>query len=556
MGVKLLSTPNRVFSMRNPFSRALLVAVLIVILLAGILRSDRLNVRSTVMQAATSAKQSISGQAAMSGFASKKPHDEVQVEPATPTPYPNGTVVMNCDYDKDHLQAIQEKYELGEKFEYFKRYVKIDRQDIHRKPMTNVEQRFLPKRPKMVEVTGKDFKDSCPEPLTVPVTNSPSPGSANLTDFMFGVSTTYKRFNDPKTSPINEWSYWLTDNHGNSNGGKLILLLLEATDEQLFEVWEKLNKIGIDADVFHSDPSMIMAVRYLTLVPTLYNHPERVNKKWLVICDDDTFFPSPNALADKFTTEFDSSKPLYIGALSEDVNNIHRHGSQAFGGAGVFLSVPLAKLVSDEYSSCRSEQKIAESNSGWGPQGDILLRKCIYENSEVRLHSVWDLWQLDLFGDASGFYESGIRPLSLHHYRGGGWLLAHPFEYTKLAHLCGEDCTMQRFRTADDFVISAGYSVARYPRGVDEIDFGQFERTFGALPEDKGWNLDFMLGPQRRSLHGTGRKISWELQESRVNEDGTVGQVYVRKAKDNRWKDQDGKPMSDVDGVIEMVWIS
>lgn len=64
-----------------------------------------------------------------------------------------------------------------------------------------------------------------------------------------------------------------------------------------------------------------------------------------------------------------------------------------------------------------------------------------------------------------------------------------------------------------------------------------------------------MFGPQRRSLHKTGRKIAWELQEAHVQEDGSVLQIYTRRKDDERWVEEDGEPMSKIDGVIELVWI-
>lgn len=460
---------------------------------------------------------------------------------------------MTCDYDMDRLKKWQQRYKLDEKFEYTKRYVQLSRQDIPRKSVTQLEQNLLVDAVKLVDV-NKEYKPvACPKPLEVPVTRSPFPATANASDFMFGVSTTYKRFTDTRTSPINEWTYWLTDSQGRSNGGKLVLLLLDAADHELKNAYDKLSKVGIDVDVYRADPALIMAVRYLALAPKLYNHPERKNKKWLVICDDDTFFPSFHALADRFA-EYNHERAMYIGTFSEDVNNIRRHGSQAFGGAGVFLSVPTAKLIAENFDSCRGEDKIQQSNTGWGSQGDILLRKCIYENSAVKLTLLPDLWQLDMFGDPSGFYESGIKPLSLHHYRGGVWHIAHPWHYTKVAHVCGEDCTMQRFQTADDFVISNGFSIAHYPQGID-FDLGQFEATFHAAPENTGWNMDFRLGPQRQSLHKTGKKISWDLQDAVVNDDGSVSQVYVCKKDDWRWKNPDGTPMSPRDGIVELVWL-
>ncbi|KAK3400422.1 hypothetical protein B0T20DRAFT_494163 [Sordaria brevicollis] len=597
--------PHRCFNMRNPLAKALVLFITISLFGSLLLQqSGDLDVKAALLKTASSAKQAVSSQRPLgsyhqqAGWGGDSVHTPVEMTGHQPD-HPNNLANisthgnMHCDYDMDRLKHWKEKYKLQDRFEYTRRYIQVSRQPIARKSMTVLDQDFLFDHVKVVDVNKHYQPEACPAPLVVPVPKSPYPSTANASDFMFGVSTTYKRFVDPKTNPTNEWKYWLTDNNGSSNGGKLLLMLMGASDTEMADVHSQLTAVGIDADVYRSSPSDEMAVRYLTLVPTLYNHHLRPQKKWLVTCDDDTFFPSLHALIAKFE-EYDHTKPKYIGTFSEDSNNVMRHGEQAFGGAGVFLSVPLAALVTKHFSSCRTPEKIKEANTGWGPQGDVLLRKCIYENSPVRLTLLDSLWQLDMLGDPSGFYESGIQPLSLHHYRGGGWHSALPFHYTKVSHLCGEGCMMQRFLTADDFVIANGFSVAYYPEGTGEIDWDQLERTFRSAPDDKGWNLDFKWGPQRQGLAKSGRKLSWDLQEAEIIwEDGEaadgegagggereeetvqdditevkqskggkrrrvkeVRQIYVRKHDDWRWKLADGATaMSKFDGVVELVWL-
>ncbi|KAK0710500.1 glycosyltransferase family 31 protein [Apiosordaria backusii] len=571
--VALMPNPHRCLPMRSPMVRALVLTFSILAIGALLFRSNA-DVQTAIIKTATSAKQAIYLQRPLKHGGDWQDTLPTPTEPhrasstgddgsATALFTNSSLVAMDCNYDIARLKKWKERYNLQDKIEYTKRYIQVSRQPIRRKSMTNLNQSFLTDAIRTVDLNNPEPYQSevCPEPLVAPVSMSPFPGSANASEFMFGVSTTYKRFSDAKTSPVNEWTYWLTDGRGNSNGGKLILMLLDAGEEELRDADEVLKGKGIDVDVYRSNPVEIMAVRYLGLVPTMFNHPERQGRKWLVTCDDDTFFPSFNGLKKRFE-EFDHEFPMYIGTFSEDVNNIQRHGSQAFGGAGVFLSVPMAGLVTEKYESCKTDQKIKESNSGWGPQGDILLRKCIYENSNYKLTLLNELWQLDLHGDPSGFYESGIKPLSLHHYRGGGWHVAHPWHYTKVSNVCGEDCMMQRFRTEDDFVISNGFSVAYYSHGID-FDVNQFEATFHAAPQNHGWNLDFVMGPQRPSLHKTGRKLSWDLQEAEVEvdeEDGgaivSVRQVYVRRADDWRWRNGDGSAMAGRDGVVEVVWLA
>jgi hypothetical protein len=455
----------------------------------------------------------------------------------------------DCSVDADHVRDLVRRYDLQDRLEYVKRFVRFSRKPIRREALTKLDQIFLPEELNTTDVNEPSVA-MCFPPLEVVVPESPFPSTVNASGLLFGVSTTFDRFSDSKTSPLKEWTYWLTDGSGGSNHGKLLLLLLDASDGEVSNVRNELMDAGIDAEVVHADSSMAMAVRYLSLVPSLYNQTSAKETRWLVLCDDDTFFPRMHGLIEKMAS-LDHTQPLYVGTLSEDANNIARHGSQAFGGAGVFLSLPMAAKITKVYDSCKSDNKIAESDSGWGAQGDILLRKCIYDNTDIRLTTLWDLWQMDITGDPAGFYESGIRPLSLHHYRGGMWHTAYPVEYTKLAHICGEDCVFQRFQTSDNFILST-FSIAHYPRGVD-FNTNQMERTFAALPDDHGWNLDYMFGPQRPSLAGTGRKIAWELREATVNGDKSVTQVYVRKQNDARWMDGEDR-ITSLDGLVELVW--
>jgi hypothetical protein len=481
---------------------------------------------------------------------------------ATGRPSPSSEHVMDCTPDIGRIAQLRDRFKLDDEIEYMKRYVRFSREPIQRQLHTNLEQRFVPGNDEehgfqRLDLTkGSRHEQTCPEPLKVAVPQSRFPVDVDLSDFIFAISTSPKRLNDP--SIVEEWAFWLTNGLGRSNGGKLLLRLLDATEPDLVAIARRLADAGIDADVSALDSRLHkeMAVRYLDLVPMLYSHTDSAARKWLVLCDDDTFFTSMNSLVERFK-QYDHNKLFYIGTLSEDAIAVKIHGSQAFGGAGVFMSRPLAEVISRVHETCKTRAKIRQSNSGWGPQGDILLRNCIYENTDIRLSQLDDLWQLDIKGDAAGFYESGIKPYSIHHFKGGKkWHSSYPLNTTKIAHTCGEDCPYQRFITEDDFIISNGYSIAQYPHGMD-FNLNQVERTFRSLVDEKGWNFDYTYGPQRPTLHKTGKKISWELFESDINaDDGSVTQTYIRKKNDERWITEDGKPMKSVDGIIELVWFT
>ncbi|UNI13391.1 hypothetical protein JDV02_000139 [Purpureocillium takamizusanense] len=456
-----------------------------------------------------------------------------------------------CAFDTSHFADIKQRYGIDDQFDYHARIVSFRRrQGLERKSMTVLPQALLSTNTVPIDITKQvnagTVNGDCPKPIQVEVPVSGLASSVVASDFAFGVSTTFKRLNESRVDMIGDWQYWLTNGHGVSNGAKLFLILEEASDEELRDARTILRDAGIEAQVDRSNEPH-MPVRYINLVPHLYRQEDSRHRKWLVLCDDDTFFPSMHSLI-RSLGAFDHSKDLYIGTLSEDVGAVERHGSQAFGGAGVFLSLPMAKKITDSISVCASPQKVEEA--GW--QGDKLLRNCIYENSNARLVVLPGLWQLDFRGDAAGFYEWGHKPLSLHHYRGGGWHEARPLQFSKIAYTCGEDCILQRFQTSDDFIIS-GHSIAYYPAGIT-FETSQVERTFEALWE-KGWNFDFVFGPQRPPLKKGGEKISWTIQGSEIQPDGSVLQTYLRNKDDTRWEGVGHRQMGDRDSVIELIWV-
>ncbi|EEY18178.1 conserved hypothetical protein [Verticillium alfalfae VaMs.102] len=186
---------------------------------------------------------------------------------------------------------------------------------------------------------------------------------------------------------------------------------------------------------------------------------------------------------------------------------------------------------------------------------DVELRDVTQRLADVGIDA-----ELDLSGDAAGFYESGLKPFSIHHFKGHKkwWHASFPLNTTKIARTCGEDCSYQRFVTADNFIISNGYSVAQYPQGID-FDLNQIEGTFRSDikldRKNNGWAFDYTFGPQRLPLSKTGKKMAWDIYDSQYLEDGSVSQVYVRKKDDERWTTKEGKPMKTLDGIIELIWI-
>ena len=358
------------------------------------------------------------------------------------------------------------------------------------------------------------------------------PHDIGTSALLLGASTTLERLNDS----LPQMARWLAN-----KTTSLVVIIKDSGDFPNFEaVQEKADALGIDATLLPNlDPSEEdrHAQRHFNVLHALYINQTPANK-WFGIIDDDTFFPSLPALLDALRP-YDPNMPYYIGALSEDWHGVAHFGYMAYGGAGMFLSRPLLETLHANFDACKTA----------GYEGDILYRDCIYSvtSPPVQLTQLPGLHQLDFFGDVSGWYEAGIKPvLSLHHYN--GWH-NYPVQYGHLiTDICGTSCFLQRYRFADDVVLTNGYSLVKYPRGLQNIDFNRVEGTF---LHEKG-QFDFSLGSFRPAL-GEKDKVSWRLEYA-VKDDGMARQFYVRRAeRDEKGKlvDREGR-----DSVIEVEWRS
>src|SRR6266536_4995672 len=186
----------------------------------------------------------------------------------------------HCTINATYMQSLQQRYKLGDKVDYGRRYVRFRRQDIERQSLTKIDKDLFPKGFDLIDMQNPPMETTCLKPLAVPVPRSPYPSTVDASDFLFGVSTTFKRLTDPKIGPMKEWTHWLTDGKGKSNGAGLILRLIDATEAEMEEAKHAMTSVGIDVQVFPSDSNIEMAKRYLSLLPALYNDSTRKSRKW------------------------------------------------------------------------------------------------------------------------------------------------------------------------------------------------------------------------------------------------------------------------------------
>ena len=388
--------------------------------------------------------------------------------------------------------------------------------------------------------------------LQIHVKRSPRPNKVDASKLMFAASTTPERFNDEKMSPLKEWVRWLTDGDGHTNGALMILSLSKGTNSQFKATEATLRKLGINATVYHANEELTMPTRYMDLIRMMWEHPAAAQKSYFGIVDDDTFFPAPANLI-KALEQFNPKKPYYIGAFTERADWFHKNDiPMAYGGAGVFLTLPTIAKIQSSPCLAKLEDGAFEIKE---PDGDRFLYQCLTKYTNIALTHLPLLYQFDMFGDPSGFYESGAQPLSLHHFK--SW---HKFP-PALAHLaasaCGEDCVFQKFQFSDNFVLSNGYSVQEYPEGVD-FDPHQYEDTFmyGGVEEGKeAVVFAHTFGMLRKGLTGTGKKRQWVFIGAVREAEGRVKQVYVKRKGDDRWVKRGEEPLPERDSVVVLTWI-
>lgn len=380
----------------------------------------------------------------------------------------------------------------------------------------------------------------CLEPLVldVPAIVKDSGDAAHI---MFGISTTIQRLDDS----IPQLLRWLP--HTNA---RMFVIAIEseqhdevkavaADPARMHEVQSRMRGLGMDVTLV--DPLVLQesfSEKYFSLIKVMYNH-RNDKTKWISTIDDDTFFPSMSALV-SMLRKYDPLEQYYVGALSENWWAVTHYGMMGFGGAGVFLSLAMAKVINENYDFCKE--------SSHTTAGDIRILECVYGLTSIKLTNERDLHQVDIWSDLSGVFESGRQLLSFHHWKPGaanteGYNM--PMLHT-VADVCG-DCFLQRWQFGGDMVLTNGYSIAYYPKGdLKGANMEQMEETWDKTTEVEGsvnHGTDHSLGPTRRRLKLDDEKIQYVLIDSAVV-DGGVRQSYLHSGKDG-----------DIDSLLELFWL-
>lgn len=422
---------------------------------------------------------------------------------------------------------------------------------LDRSSVTHIKEPLFPGFQTLMDPASSESDTSyCKAPLVLEVPLF-SDDYADASHVIFGVSTTLERLEDS----IPFFERWLSHTKG-----RLIAQVVGPDDktpstQEMKRLESMMNQRGICATLvkpLHAKDTM--PERYFALVKLAYEHRDD-NTRWIGIFDDDTFVISMPQLLDMLN-KHDDTTLQYLGALSEEWWTVGRYGLMGMGGAGVFLSVPLAGVLHENYQSCRDR-------SGAGA-GDIRIFECIEWHTDVKLTHITGLHQIDLHGDRSGLFESGRQLLTVHHWKEGWWdedgmrlVDSRPMNWFPMAsmHLVASvcyTCFLQRWQFGNDMVLSNGYSIATYPTG----ELGKFPKDMGLQKVEHTWltpaviegshneGFDHYLGPLRPGLELERDKIQYRYLDA-VAIEGGVRQWYVRLGNitENR-----------LDELVELFW--
>lgn len=274
--------------------------------------------------------------------------------------------------------------------------------------------------------------------------------------------------------------------------------------------------------------------RYLSLLGWLGSTVEK-QTDWVALIDDDTFFFDMHTLMGMLK-KYDPSEPWYVGRLSENKWNINNGGFFAIGGAGVFMSRPLIEKLAPHADECWAE------GSDGATGGDWVVGDCVYRHTTTKLTIEHGLFQLDLHGDVTGFYEAVRRqPVGVHHWK--SW---HHHDLPTVASVsaaCGRPCVLQNFRFRDGWQMANGFSIVRY--GYNETELAaQHPEAMEHTWKPTIWDIDdswtYSLEPLKPRDNG---KVQFLVEKSVRDEVARTTTLYYVRREEGIGK-----------GLIRVIW--
>jgi len=350
---------------------------------------------------------------------------------------------------------------------------------------------------------------------------------------LFGAATTVERLEEA----LERLAYFI-------GGTKASMIALIPPADNLEERQIYFRSRGLDITLVPSE--LNFTLRYFSLVRTFNAHirDKRPETEWMIMIDDDTFFPSLSLISDRLST-LSSSKPYWIGAVSEASWQVRNFGRIGFGGAGIVLSRRIVEILDKRYDECTGDDL-----GVLDMPGDQRLGKCINKVLPKLKLTMWnELHQWDMRPEPHGLFEAG-RPLwSFHHFHGGNWGNADMIGMSSVATVAGDRSILRRWifdskgagqhQERDFWVLTNGYSIVHYhvSSGTMDVNFEHTEHTWADAAE----GYEESVGPLRPVDEKGVTKKRWLLRDA-IKVGANVHQIYqYETATEN--------------SMIEIVWL-
>jgi hypothetical protein len=463
-----------------------------------------------------------------------------------------------CGQDFEFLR--QGGLDLTKSIVYSRRCIRPVHGNVDRDAVTNISTPLITSKTTLNLTVDCTAVEAPPcEPLTLHV--PPNYPQEQYPHLLFGVASSHDRLRES----LLVFAHWLS-----GTGAQLVAVVSDADqgsdaniDLRSLEAEYRQHNItatfiaprqktaiprkDTPADAGPSSPAPVEQLHFLLIRDMLDRATPET--QWLGVLDDDTFFPALHPLSAALA-KHDHTAPTWLGALADNFVSLRMWGYMAYGGAGTFLSVPLARQLAPHLERCIRETTVVS--------GDGMLRDCVYAHTTTKLTVVAGLYQHDIRGDPAGFFESGRRALSVHHWK--SWYTAPVAAMAAVTRVCG-DCFLQRWRFGHDTLLANGYSITTYRDGLlggdGGIDLGRVEGTW----QEPDGKFDFVYAPFRPRLSEQEKK-SYRLvavdggEPNRKGEKGVFRQVYVHRAPRKEEGSSKGEVETEgmMDEVVELIW--
>ncbi|KHN98055.1 uncharacterized protein MAM_03816 [Metarhizium album ARSEF 1941] len=469
--------------------------------------------------------------------------------------------------EEEYLERLTGRYVLGNLTEWQAWRVQTSRvQSLAAGSVTDVHADFQPDRdaPKVIHVDNPsptDLRASKGLELAVHADQRQDGPYASI--FIFGISTSYSRIVEKDRAILRAWKRWLTKSDGTTNGASLVLMLDNATEEQLNEIDKALEEAGIDVYASSTAEPTSKIRRYHELIRVMKSYGATIaasgqEKHWFAVVEDTVFFPSLSHLHQRLST-YDVSKQLYVSIPGEETDGQKDGRSVTKYGAGaIFLTKHAVSLIPK--LSCM-ELDEAPKQPFHGQRWDAELKKCLEKQTSIDMHVI-----PALHAPNEASYEPpleghgiGVRPLLLNDYE-----YRHRLD-VGMAHLvtdaCGDACFMHQYLFHDNWVIINGVSISHHPDGLSHHRHSRNAAGKGHLFKDaqrsrvSSQTSAHQDEAERRPVTWTGRRDVWRLLDSTKASDETIWQAYIKRGGKPA-KEDGGKPdgLKELDSIIVLIW--